>query len=122
MLDIEPEEARLLLNIAMMAIGRNRFQSADAIISALERYRPSDVSLASTRAVLLISAQDFQGAIDYIDGTGLAAHPDSAMLKAFKGMAYIRMNRPDKARDPLLEAANQVADKAAAQLAEDLLK
>ena len=43
------------------------------------------------------------------------------MLKAFKGMALIRMELRAEARIPLEEAANQTADPAAAQLAKDLL-
>ena len=122
MVDLEPNEARLLLNIALMAIGRNRFQSAETILAALERFRPVDSALASTRALMLMSARDFKGAVEYIDRVGLVKHPDSAMLQAFKGMAYLRMERPDLAAGPLKLAATQTADPAAAQLAGDLLK
>ena len=120
--DLEPDEARLLLNIALMAIGGNRFQSAETILSALDRFRPDDESLATARAVMMMSAQDFQGAVDFIDRTGLVKHPHSAMLQAFKGMAYLRMERLKEAREPLLAAANQTADQAAANLAKDLLQ
>ena len=121
MLDVTPEEARLLLNIALMATGQNRFQSAAKILAALERFRPAEASLASANAILLISMLDFKGAIDYIDSVALPKFPESAMLKAFKGMALIRLNRIDEAQIPLSEAANQSADKAAAQLAKDLM-
>ena len=121
MVNLEPDEARLLLNVAMMAIGSNRFQSADSILAALERFRPNEVSLASARAVLLMSAQNFQGAVDFIDRVGLVKFPDSAMLQAFKGMAYLRMERPSDARAPLEAAAGQTVDMAAAKLAKDLL-
>ena len=43
------------------------------------------------------------------------------MLKAFKGMALLRMDRRAEALVPLAEAANQSADPAAAQLAKDLM-
>ena len=72
-------------------------------------------------ALLFISMQDFQGAVDYIDRDALPRFPDSAMLRAFKGMALLRMSRTAEARGPLEEAANQTADPAAAQLAKDLL-
>ena len=65
---------------------------------------------------------DFQGAVDYIDQYALPRFPSSAMLKAFKGMALVRMNRMSEARIPLEEAATDVADPAAAQLAKDLMK
>ncbi len=121
MFDLETEEARELLNIALMAIGQNRFQSAAKILAALERFRPGEASVPVAQSILLISKLDFQGAVDYIDREALPRFPASAMLKAFKGMALIRMNRDAEARVPLEEAANQSADPAAAQLAKDLL-
>ena len=69
-----------------------------------------------------MSARDFAGAVEFIDRVGLVKHPDSAMLQAFKGIAYLQMGSPDKALEPLQIAAGQTADPAAAQLAGDLLK
>lgn len=121
MFDITPEEARLLLKVALMATGQNRFQSAAKILAALERFRPAEASVAVANAILLISMLDFRGAISYIDDVALPKFPGSAMLKAFKGMALIRLDRKDEALMPLSEAANQTADSAAAQLAKDLM-
>ena len=121
MLDITPEEARLLLNVALMATGHNRFQSAAKILAALGRFRPEEASVASANAILFISMRDFQGAVDYLEKDAIPRFPDAAMLKAFKGMALLRMERTAEARVPLEEAANQTADPAAAQLAKDLL-
>ena len=121
MFDITGEEARLLLNVALMATGQNRFQSAAKILAALGRFRPEEASVASANAILLISMLDFQGAVDYLDREAIPRFPDSAMLKAFKGMALLRMDRTSEARIPLKEAANQSADPAAAQLAKDLM-
>ena len=122
MFDLSGEEARLLLNVALMATGQNRFQSAARILAALGRFRPGEASVAVANAILFISMMDFGGAVDYIDRVALPKFPDSAMLKAFKGMALLRMERMAEARAPLEEAANQTADPAAAQLAKDLLK
>ena len=121
MVDLTPEEARLLLNVALMATGQNRFRSAAKILAALGRFRPGEASVASANAILFISMQDFQGAVDYLDREAMPRFPDAAMLKAFKGMALLRMGRTAEARVPLEEAANQSADSAAAQLAKDLL-
>jgi Flp pilus assembly protein TadD len=121
MFDIAPEEGRLLLDVAMLATGRNRFMSAAKILAALERFRPGNPSLAAANAMLFISMGDFQGAVDYLDGEALPHCPDAAMLKTFKGMALLRMGRDSEARTPLEEAANQSADPAAAQMAKDLL-
>ncbi len=63
----------------------------------------------------------FAEAVDYIDSTGLVKFPGSAMLKAFKGMALLRMDRRQDAEVPLKEAASQSVDPAAAKLAGDLL-
>ena len=120
--DLESEEARLLLNVALMATGQNRFQSAAKILAALGRFRPGEASVAVANAILFISMKDFQGAVDYIDGDALPRFPSSAMLKAFKGMALLRMNRAADARIPLEEAASDTVDPAAAQLAKDLME
>ena len=122
MFTLESEEARLLLNVALMATGQNRFRSAARILVALERFRPEEASVAVAYAILFISMMDFKGAVDYIDREALPRFPSSAMLKAFKGMALVRMNRNAEARIPLEEAASDTADPAAAQLAKDLLK
>ena len=119
--DLESEEARLLLNVALMATGQNRFQSAAKILAALGRFRPGEASVAVANAILFISMKDFQGAVDYIDNDALPRFPSSAMLKAFKGMALLRMNRAAEARIPLEEAASDTVDPAAAQLAKDLM-
>ena len=121
MFDLESEEARLLLNVALMATGQNRFQSARKILAALERFRPEEASVAVANAILLISTLDFQGAVEYIDRDALPRFPSSAMLKAFKGMALVRLNRKAEALVPLGEAASDTADPAAAQLAKDLM-
>ena len=122
MLDLTPEEARLLLNVALMATGQNRFQSAAKILAALGWFRPGEASVAVANAILFISMKDFQGAVDYIDSDALPRFPSSAMLKAFKGMALLRMNRAAEARIPLEEAASDTVDPAAAQLAKDLME
>ena len=120
--DLESEEARLLLNVALMATGQNRFQSAAKILAALGRFRPGEASVAVANAILFIRMKDFQGAVDYIDNDALPRFPSSAMLKAFKGMALLRMNRAAEARIPLEEAASDTVDPAAAQLAKDLME
>ncbi len=119
--ELESEEAKLLLNVALMATGQNRFRSAASILAALERFRPAEASVAVASAILFISMTDFKGAVDYIDRDALPRFPSSAMLKAFKGMALLRMNRIAEARAPLEEAASDTSDPAAAQLAKDLL-
>ena len=119
--DLSSEEAKLLLNVALMATGQNRFRSAAKILAALERFRPKEASVAVANAILFISMLDFDGAIDYIDRIALPKFPSSAMLLAFKGMALIRLGRKQEAALPLSVAAEQTADPAAAQLAKDLL-
>jgi len=121
MFDLTPEEARLLLNVALMATGQNRFRSAAKILAALGAFRPEEASVASANAILFISMLDFKGAVEYLDQEAIPRFPHAAMLKAFKGMALVRMGRTAEARVPLEEAANQSADPAAAQLAKDLI-
>jgi Flp pilus assembly protein TadD len=119
--DLQPEEARLLLNVALMATGQNRFRSAAAILAALERFRPADPSLDAAKAVLFISMADFREAVSFLDGTALRRFPGNPMLLALKGMALLRLGRDADAAVPLREAAAQTADPAAAVLARDLI-
>ena len=121
MFDLGSEEAKLLLNVALMATGQNRFQSAGKILAVLGWFRPEEASVAVANAILFISMLDFSGAVDYIDHVALPKFPSSAMLQAFKGMALIRMGRKVEAALPLSMAAGQTADPAAAQLAKDLM-
>ena len=121
MLELAPDEARLLLDVALMATGQNRFQSAMKILAALEPFRANEASLAVAKAILFISLQDFEGAVAYIDGDALPKSPQSAMLQAFKGMALLRLERTAQAREALALAAASTDDPAAAQLAADLL-
>ena len=121
MFDLTPEEARLLLNVALMAAGGNRFQSAAKILAVLERFRPDAPSVAVGNAITLISAMKFAECVEYVDETALRKFPDSAMLKAFKGMALLRMERIPEAHEVLAEAAGQTDDPAAAQLAKGLM-
>ena len=121
MFDLSAEEARLLLNIALMATGANRFQSAAKLFAVLERFRPDAPSVAVGKAILLISAQKFAECVDFIDGEALARFPGNAMLLAFKGMALLRLDRVRDANDVLLVASEQTEDPAAAQLAKGLM-
>ena len=122
MFDLKPEEAQLLLNVALMAIGSNRFRSAAKILAALERFRPDHPSVAVAKTVALMSAGDFESAVGYVDGEALVKFPDSAMLKAFKGMALMRLGRAVEARPVLEAAARATDDPAAAKMARDLLR
>ncbi len=121
MFDLTAEEARLLLNVALMATGANRFQSAGNILAVLEVFRPNAPSVAVGKAILLISAQQFAFCVDYIDGEALPRFPKNAMLLAFKGMALKRLGRDRDADEVLRRAAEQNEDPAAAQLAKGLM-
>ena len=121
MFDLNPEEARLLLNIALMAIGGNRFRSAAKILAVLEKFRPNHPSVAIAKTVALMSAGEFEAAVAYVDGEALRKFPGSAMLMAFKGMALLRQGRKAVARLILQEAAES-SDPAAAKMAGDLLR
>ena len=119
--DLRPDKVRLILNVALMATGKNFFKSATKILAALEGFRSGEESVGTAKVILMISVGEFELAVDYIDREALVKWPDSAMLRAFRGMALIRMGRKDAARDCLLEAA-QSSDTAAANLAKGLLE
>ena len=119
--DLEPDEARLLLSIALMAVGGNRFQSAARIFAVLERFRPDSPSVACGKAVALMSALQFTECVRYLDEEALKKFPSNPMLTAFRGMALKRLNRDEEAALSLSAAASQTEDPAAAKLAGDLL-
>ena len=122
MIDLKPDEARLLLNVALMAIGGNRFRSAAKILAVLERFRPNHPAIAVANTVALMSAGEFESAVAFARGEGLRKFPDSAMLKAFLGMALVRLGRRSEALPVLRDAAQAKGDPAAAKMAGDLLK
>ena len=122
MFDLTPEEARLLLNVALMAAGGNRFQSAEKILSVLESFRPDAPSVAVGFAITLISAMKFAECVEYVDDVALRKFPENAMLKAFKGMALLRMERVPEAHEILSGVVVQSDDPAAAQLAKGLME
>lgn len=121
MFDLTAEEARLLLNVALMATGANRFKSAQTIFAVLESFRPDAPSVAVGKAILLISAQKFAECVDFVDGEALVRFPGNAMLLAFKGMALMRLGRDRDATEVLQVASEQTEDPAAAQLAKGLM-
>ena len=110
-----------MLNIALMAIGGNRFRSAAKILAVLEKFRPNHPSVAVAKTVALMSAGEFEAAVAYVDGEAQRKFPGSAMLMAFKGMALLRQGRKAEARLILQEAAGS-SDSAAAKMAGDLLR
>lgn len=122
MFDLTAEEARLLLNVALMATGGNRFQSAAKIFAVLERFRPEAPSVAAGKAIALISALKFEDCIAYLDEDALVRFSANPMLLTFKGMALVRLDRRQDAEEPLRQAAEQTVDVAAAQLAKGLLE
>ena len=122
MFDLTAEEARLLLNIALMAVGRNRFRSAAKILAALDGFRSDSPQLAVTKAIALMSALQYADALDFLEVDALRHFPGNPMLMAFRGMALLRLNRAEDAQPVLVEVARQTDDSAAAQLAEGLLK
>jgi len=118
--DITSEEARLLLEIGLMATGQNRFRSATSIIMAVDAFRSGHESIDVAKAVLCLSQRQFQEGLDFIEEVALKRHPESGMLKTFQGMALMRLNRKGEASICLNEA-RLGADPAAARLAQSLL-
>ncbi|MBR5457564.1 MAG: hypothetical protein IKV56_02250 [Kiritimatiellae bacterium] len=121
MFDINSSEARLLLEIALMATNLGRFSSAAKILAALEVFRPAHASLAVAKAMLMMSMGDMIEAVEYIDREALPVNPGSAMLMVFKGMALLKCGRDADALRPLEEASKSEADEAAAKMAKDLI-
>ena len=118
--ELQAEEARLLLNIALMATGKNLFRSAASILEALEGFRPDSESVGVAKVVLMLSMKQADLAVEYVRGQALPKWPESGMLKAFLGMALQQLGRNDEARQALQEAALS-KDPAAVNLAKGFL-
>ena len=123
MFDLTADEARLLLNVALMAVGRNRFNSAARILAAIEGFRPDAPEIAVAKAIALLSALKYEDCLAFVEGEALRRFPDNPMLLAFKGMALIRLGRTEDAQEVLAKVCGRKeSDPAAAQLATDLMK
>ena len=123
MFDLTADEARLLLNVALMAVGRNRFRSAAKIFAALDRFRPDSPQLAVSKAIALLSALKYAECLDFIDGNALRRFPDNPMLLTFKAMALIRLGQKNDAHEILAQVCEMKdVDPAAVQLATDLMR
>ena len=121
--DFTADEGRLLLNVALMAVGRNRFRSAARILAALERYRPDSPQIAVSKAIALMSACAYAEGLEFMENVALRKFPGNPMILAFKGMALIRLGRISDSHEVLEKVCERKeADPSAAQLAEDLMK
>ena len=91
MFDLSTEEAQLLLETGLMAIGQNRFKSAMKILVALEQYRPGHESLDVAKVILCLS--QFQGkiALEFLDNEALPRHPDSRMTVITASPSFERL-------------------------------
>lgn len=121
MFDINSSEARLLLEVALMATDSGRFSSAAKILAALGAFRTSHASLAVANVMLMLSMGDIKEAVEYIDREALPANPGSAMLMTFKAMALLRSGRDADALSILEETSKSATDEAAAKMAKDLI-
>lgn len=119
MFDLTTEEVQLMLETALMAIGQNRFKSAMTILMALDQYRHGHESLDVAKALLCLS--QFQGliALDYLDREALVRHPESRLLRAFRCIALVQLNRLDEAHPQLLALSD--GEDNAADIASGLL-
>ena len=119
-MELQADEARLLLNAAMLAAGWNRFGIAEGILSALERFRPGAEALDVARVVILLNRRQFADAVLFIDSQGLKRHPASGMLTALRGLALIHQGKR-KAAIGCLKSASESGDSAAADIAKGLM-
>ncbi len=123
MFDLEPHEARLLLDVAMMAIGQNRFETAAKMLVVLKAYRPKSEPLAIAEVLLLMSRGALEEALTFLEREEQADRfPESAMLMTFKGLALLKAGRPQEAKAVLERAAVNKQNPVAARMAKDLLE
>ena len=107
MVDLRSDEARVLLDVAVLAIGHGFCSGAAEIISALESVRPGNEQLAVARMVLMLNTHEYEMAVEFADSEGKRRREDSGLIKVFKGLALLRLGRSDDARRCLSEVKSE---------------
>lgn len=119
-MDIDDDLIKLLAELAFVAGGYGMIEQTDAIVAALEVLRPGSERPYLIQALARLNLQDTAGAERILRDRALKANPDSAMAKAYLGLALHLQGRAGE-RDRVLAEAAADGDEDAAALARHLL-
>lgn len=122
-MDIDDDLIKVLAELGFIAGGYGMIAQTEAIVGALQTLRPHSERPSLIEALARMNAQDAAGAERVLREQALKVNPDSAMARAYLGLALHlqgRMNERDRALQEALAAGD--ADEDAATLARHLLE
>ena len=120
-MNIDDGLIKLLAELGFMAGGYGMINQTDAIVGALEALRPNSENPYLIQALARINLRDATGAERILRERALKINPDSAMAKAYLGLALHAQGRINE-RDQVLNEALASEDDDAVALAQRLLE
>ena len=120
-MNIDDDLVKLLAELGFMAGGHGMINQTDAIVGALEALRPGSERPYLIQALARVNLRDAAGAERILRERALKANPDSAMAKAYLGLALHAQGRISE-RDRALNEALASEDEDAVALARRLLE
>jgi predicted Zn-dependent protease len=120
-MQIDDDTVKLLAEIALMAGGYGMTARADAIVVGLEQARPDNERPHLLRAITRLNAKDTATAERILREQALRVNPNSAMSKAFLGIALHMQGRTNERDRVLNEVIAADDDEEAVKIARDLL-
>ena len=118
-MNMDDDLIKLLAELGFIAGGYGLIAQTDAIVGALEALRPDSERPYLIQALARINFRDAAGAERILREQSLKLNPDSAMAKAYLGLALHVQGRINE-RDRILEEAIASGDEEAAALAQRL--
>jgi predicted Zn-dependent protease len=120
-MQIDDDTVKLLAEIALMAGGYGMTSRADTIVVGLEQARPNNERPHLLRAITRLNAKDTATAERILREQALRVNPNSAMSKAFLGIALHMQGRTNERDRVLNEVIAADDDEEAVKIARDLL-
>lgn len=120
-IDLFPEEAQLLLRLALVAIGRRRFVAADRLLTALEGIRPGAEPLLVARVVAAFGQQAFGQARALLEVAANRHRGLSPWCQLFYGIALAKTGEGVRARQQWQAVIARGEPDLAVRFARDLL-
>lgn len=113
-IEIDSDEARLLVEIGFLGLGRGMPEAAEVVFSAISRLRPGQEAGPVGLALVALA----QGAPERAVAI-LRAAPQTEAVLAFRAMAHARLGDRSMARELRDELRDMGADGALVTIAED---
>lgn len=120
-MEIDDDLIKLLAELAFIAGGYGMVAQSDAIAAGLEAIRPDSERPHLVRAITRLNQKDAATAEHILREQALKVRPESAMAKAFLGVALHMQGRLSERDRTLKEVVAANDDEDAVHIANDLL-